>query len=163
MQFQSREPYQTVWVPEYGREYSDRKLAEDGEYNWRSEEFMLIAKTQYERENEAARHANKVLVCDTDAFATGVWHRRYLGERSPDVEAIAAGHRRPDIYLLTDINTPFVQDGTRDGELIREWMHEAFIAELNAQGRPVQILSGSWQERFRKAVECIAEVIFCKH
>jgi HTH-type transcriptional regulator, transcriptional repressor of NAD biosynthesis genes len=153
------ERYQTVWVPEYGREYSERKLAEDDEYNWRSEEFTLIAKTQCEREDEAARRANKVLICDTDAFATSVWHRRYMGECSPEVEAIAAGHRRPDIYLLTDINTPFVQDGTRDGESIREWMHEAFISELSVQERLFHLLSGPLRERFRKAVEHIDEVI----
>jgi NadR type nicotinamide-nucleotide adenylyltransferase len=153
------ERYQTIWVPEYGREYSERKLAEDDEYNWRSEEFTLIAKTQCERENEAARRANKALICDTDAFATSVWHRRYLGERSPEVEAIAAGHRRPDLYLLTNIDTPFVQDGMRDGEMIREWMHETFVAEMTAQGRPFHLLSGSLQERLRQAIERIDELI----
>lgn len=153
------ERHQTVWVPEYGREYSERKLAEEGGYNWRPEEFTLIAKTQCERENEAARHANKVLICDTDAFATSVWHRRYIGDPSPEVEAIAAGHRRPDIYLLTDINTPFIQDGTRDGVLIREWMHDAFVAELTAQRRPFHLVSGSLQDRFNRAVERIDEVI----
>ena len=152
------ERYQTVWVPEYGREYSERKLAEEGEYNWRSDEFALIAKTQCERENEAACRANKILICDTDAFATGVWHRRYMGERSPEVEAIAADHRRPDLYLLTDVNTPFIQDGTRDGELIREWMHETFVAELTAQRRPFRLVSGPLQNRFNRAVECIDEV-----
>lgn len=151
--------YRTVWVREYGREYSERKLAEGAGYDWRSEEFTLIAQTQCERENEAARLANKVLICDTDAFATGVWHRRYMDERSPEVEAIAAGHRRPDLYLLTDVGVPFVQDGTRDGESIREWMHETFVAELNAQRRPFRLLSGSWQERFNTAVECVDEVI----
>jgi HTH-type transcriptional regulator, transcriptional repressor of NAD biosynthesis genes len=153
------ERYQTVWVPEYGREYSERKLTEDGECNWLSEEFALIAETQCERENDAARLANKVLICDTDAFATGVWHRRYMGERSPEVEAIAAGHRRPDLYLLTNVDTPFVQDGTRDGELIREWMHETFVAELTSQLRPFRLLSGSLQDRFNVAVECVDEVI----
>ena len=152
------ERYQTVWVPEYGREYSESKLAEEGEYNWRSEEFALIAKTQCERENEAARRANKILICDTDAFATGVWHRRYMGERSPEVEAVAADHRRPDLYLLTDVNTPFIQDGTRDGELIREWMHETFVAELTAQGRPFRLVSGALLGRFNRAVESIDEV-----
>src|SRR5262245_25485099 len=152
------ERYQTVWVPEYGREYSERKLAEEGEYNWRSEEFALIAKIQCERENEAARRANKVLICDTDAFATGVWHRRYMGERSPEVEGVAADHRRPDLYLLTDVNTPFIQDGTRDGELIREWMHETFVAELTAQGRPFRLVSGTLLGRFNRAVKSIDEV-----
>jgi len=153
------ERFQTVWVPEYGREYSERKLAEEGEYNWRSEEFISIANIQCELEDEAARRANKVLICDTDAFATSVWYRRYFGERSPDVDAIAANHRRPDLYLLTDINTPFVQDGTRDGELIRDWMHEAFVAELTAQKRPFQLFSGSLRERFGKAVECVDDLI----
>ncbi|HEY7184793.1 MAG TPA: AAA family ATPase [Blastocatellia bacterium] len=156
------EHYRTVWVPEYGREYSERKLAEDGGYDWRSEEFTLIAKTQIERENEAARRANKVLICDTDAFATGVWHRRYMDEHSPEVEAIAAGHRRPDLYLLTNADTPFVQDGTRDGESIREWMHETFVAELTARRRSFRLLSGSLQERFNRAVECVDEVIAAK-
>jgi NadR type nicotinamide-nucleotide adenylyltransferase len=151
--------YQTVWVPEYGREYSERKLAEDGGYDWRSNEFTIIAQTQCERENEAARRANKVLICDTDAFATSVWHRRYMDERSPEVEAIAAGHRRPDLYLLTDAGAPFVQDGTRDGESIREWMHATFLSELTAQRRPFRLLSGSWRERFDAAVKCIDEVI----
>jgi NadR type nicotinamide-nucleotide adenylyltransferase len=153
------ERYQTIWVPEYGREYSERKLAEGGGYDWRSEEFTLIAETQRERENEAARRANKVLICDTDAFATSVWRRRYLSDRSPEVEAIAAGHRHPDLYLLTNVDTPFVQDGTRDGELIREWMHETFVTEMTAQGRPFRLLSGSLEERFRQAIESIDEVI----
>src|SRR5262245_59647267 len=154
--------YQTVWVPEYGREYSERKLAENGGYDWKSEEFTHIAQIQCDRENEAARGANKVLICDTDAFATGVWHRRYMDERSTEVEAIAARHRRPDLYLLTDADTPFVQDGTRDGESIREWMHETFVAELAERRRPFRLLSGALQQRFDRAVEFINELISVK-
>ncbi len=149
--------YQTVWVAEYGREYSERKLAEGG-YHWSSEEFAHIAQVQCERENEAARHANKVLICDTDAFATSIWHRRYLHEPSPAVEAIAAAHRRPDLYLLTDVNTPFEQDGTRDGVAIRHWMHATFIAELTVQQRPFQFLSGSASERLANAIAKINDL-----
>jgi HTH-type transcriptional regulator, transcriptional repressor of NAD biosynthesis genes len=142
----------TVWVPEYGREYSERKLAAEGHYQFRSEEFAHIAARQCELEEEAARRANKVLVCDTDAFTTAVWHRRYMGARSPEVEEMAARHRRPDLYLLTDINTPFVQDGTRDGEHVREWMHEVFAEELRAQGRPYRRVSGTRGERSGQSV-----------
>ncbi len=150
--------YQTVWVAEYGRAYSERKLAMDGGYNWSSEEFTHIAQVQCERENEAARKANKLLICDTDAFATSIWHRRYLHEPSPAVEAIVAEHRRPDLYLLTDVNTPFEQDGTRDGAAIRHWMHETFIAELTAQQRPFQFLSGSASERLANAMAIIDDL-----
>jgi nicotinamide riboside kinase len=122
------------------------------------EEFAHIAARQCELEEEAARRAHRILVCDTDAFATGVWHRRYMNARSPEVERIVAGHRRPDLYLLTDIATPFVQDGTRDGEHVREWMHETFVEELNAQGRAYRLVSGAHGERVRQAVGYIEEL-----
>jgi nicotinamide riboside kinase len=139
-------------VPEYGREYSERKLAAGGGYDFRSEEFAHIAARQCELEDEAARRANRILVCDTDAFTTSIWHRRYVGARSPEVEAIAARHRRPDLYLLTDIGTPFVHDGTRDGEHVRGWMHETFVEELRAQGRDFRPVSGARGERLRQSI-----------
>jgi HTH-type transcriptional regulator, transcriptional repressor of NAD biosynthesis genes len=147
--------YETVWVPEFGREESERKLAQDGCYIWKSDDFAHIAQTQCDMENAAARQANRVLICDTDAFATSIWHRRYMGERSPEVEEIATRHRSPDLYLLPDVDTPFVQDGTRDGEAIREWMHQTFVEELAAQGRPYQLLTGSYEDRMQAAARQI--------
>lgn len=152
------EHYQTVWVPEYGREYSEVKLMK-GESDWSSEEFVHIAQRQGEIENELARKANRILICDTDAFATSIWHRRYMGERSLEVEKIAVTHRRPDLYLLTDISVPFVQDGTRDGELIRDWMHQIFIEELDASSRPYRFLSGSREECLNLAIKHIDELV----
>ncbi|HEX8117062.1 MAG TPA: AAA family ATPase [Pyrinomonadaceae bacterium] len=151
--------FETVWVPEYGREYSERKLALEGGYDFRPEEFAHIAARQCELEEEAARRANRVLICDTDAFTTGVWHRRYMGARSPEVEAIAARQRRPDLYILTDIATPFEQDGTRDGEHVREWMHQIFVEELRAQGRPYKSVGGARGERLGQAVGYIEELL----
>ncbi|MET0648134.1 MAG: AAA family ATPase [Pyrinomonadaceae bacterium] len=151
--------YRTCWVPEYGREYSELKLAAEGGYDFRSEEFAHIAARQCETEDEAARRANRILICDTDAFVTSVWHRRYLGARSPEVEGIVARHRRPDLYILTDISTPFVQDGTRDGEHVREWMHETFVEELRAQRRPYQSVSGTREERLRQSVGYIDDLL----
>jgi HTH-type transcriptional regulator, transcriptional repressor of NAD biosynthesis genes len=151
--------FQTCWVAEYGREYSERKLVAEGGYDFRSEEFAHIAARQCELEEEAARRAHKLLVCDTDAFTTSIWHRRYMGARAPEVEAIAAGHRRADLYLLTDINTPFFQDGTRDGEHVREWMHEIIVEELRAQARPFRPVSGTRGERLRQAIGYIEELL----
>jgi NadR type nicotinamide-nucleotide adenylyltransferase len=151
--------YETTWVPEYGREYSERKLLEDGGDEWRSDEFAHIARTQCVWEDAAARISNRLLICDTDAFATSVWHRRYMGARSPEVEETVARHRRPDLYLLTDINTPFVQDGTRDGEQIRGWMHDTFVEELTERALPFRHLTGSFAARFASAVKHIDELL----
>lgn len=147
--------YQTNWVREYGREVSERMLALKGTYHWRSADFVEIAKTQCRLEDEAARRSNRLVVCDTDAFATSVWHLRYIGRRSAKVEAVSDTHRKPDLYLLSDYHAPFVQDGTRDGKLIRQWMHETFLNELTTQQRPFTILRGSYQDRYQQAVEAI--------
>jgi NadR type nicotinamide-nucleotide adenylyltransferase len=143
--------YHTSWLPEYGREYCEIKFARVTDMPWASEEFAHIARTQCEREDSAARSCNRVLVCDTDAFATSVWHERYLNFVSPEIEEIVRNHRAPDLYLLTDVDTPFVQDGTRDGEAIRGWMHERFIEKLTEQNRYYIMLSGSFNERFQQA------------
>jgi nicotinamide riboside kinase len=82
-----------------------------------------------------------------------------MGARSPEVEETVARHRRPDLYLLTDINTPFVQDGTRDGEQIRGWMHDTFVEELTERALPFRHLTGSFAARFASAVKHIDELL----
>ena len=151
--------YRTNWVAEYGREVSERKLSVDGGYHWQTSDFVTIATAQCRLEDEAARRSNRLLVCDTDAFATSIWHRRYMGRRSAEVDAIANASRRPDLYLLSDAKTPFVQDGTRDGEGIREWMHEVFLEELSSQERNFQVISGSYDERYHQAVKHIDQLL----
>lgn len=149
--------YGTEWVPEYGREYCETHWTGE-DYQWRSEEFVHIAREQSKREDEAARRANKLLICDTNAFATTLWHRRYMNTASPEVEAIAQA-RRYDLYLLTDVDIPFVQDSLRDGEHIRHQMHQEFAAALKAQRTPWALISGSPQKRLKQAIELIEPLL----
>lgn len=148
------EHYGTVWVPEYGREYSERMMSRLGAYEWSTDDFTHIAIEQSKREDEAARRANRLLVCDTDAFATAIWHERYMGFQSPAVESLAEGCRG-DLYLVTGTDIPFIQDGYRDGENIRDWMHNRFVGELRRRGKPYVILSGSRDQRLRDAIAAI--------
>lgn len=138
---------ETEWVPEYGREYS---LTQQGE--WTTKDFVTIASEQQQRENETARRANRVLICDTNAFATTVWHRRYLGKYSPDVDAIGRADR-VDLYLFTVPDFPFVQDGTRDGEFIRDEMNQWFEERLGESSHPVVKTAGTREERLERAVK----------
>lgn len=147
----------TVWVPEYGREYSAVKLTR-GETEWASDEFVHIAQEQTRQEDAAARAANRVLVCDTNAFATILWHRRYLGTDEPRVRAIAdAGCC--DLYLLTGDEIPFVQDGLRDGEAIRHTMHGWFEEALAAQSVPWLLLRGPHEVRLTAALAAVRELL----
>jgi NadR type nicotinamide-nucleotide adenylyltransferase len=147
--------YKTTWVPEYGREYWTRKVNKD---RWETNEFIHIASEQNRRNLEAARHSNRVLICDTDAFATTIWHERYVGSPSWQVNQIASTYR-PDLYILTGDDIPFVQDGTRDGEKIRHWMHCRFQDQLRERGVPYLEVYGDEKRRIEAAIQQIDKLL----
>ncbi|MFD9371211.1 AAA family ATPase [Streptomyces sp. NPDC060020] len=158
----------TGWVAEYGRRYSEEKLAAAraadpaaswAEVSFASEEFPVIARRQDADEERAARLGSPVLFCDTDSFATGIWHERYAGGRSPEVERIAARNPR-DLYLLTDhADVPFEDDGLRDGPQLRPWMTERFRAELERTGRRFLVVRGDRAARLETAVRAVDELL----
>jgi len=81
-----------------------------------------------------------------------------MGSRSYEVEEIAAA-RLPSLYLLTDDDIPFVQDGLRDGENIRKWMTGRFEEELNGQKAPWIKVSGSRVQRLESAIQAIETLV----
>jgi HTH-type transcriptional regulator, transcriptional repressor of NAD biosynthesis genes len=152
-------------VAEFGREYTERKLgrarAQQADFPvealaWTSEDFEVVAREQVERENAAARDCGPLLICDTDAFATTIWHERYMRIASPAVQAIAATALPRLGYLLTSwAEVPFEQDGLRDGEEIRHWMHERFRSELERQPTPWLLVAGTLEQRTKDAMAWI--------
>ncbi|MCM2393185.1 AAA family ATPase [Streptomyces albipurpureus] len=154
----------TRYVPEYGREFSEHKLAQLraerpdahwSEVSFSSAEFPVIAQRQSEREEEAARAGSPVVFCDTDAFATTIWHERYLGHPHEEVARIAALGRQ-HLWLLTDhAQVPFEDDGLRDGEELRPWMTGRFTTELARTGRRTVRLTGPHEERLATAVAAV--------
>lgn len=158
----------TGYVAEYGREYSEHKLAALRErwpgavwedVSFTTDDFPLIAKAQNDREEDAARAGSPVLFCDTDSFATTVWHERYVGGRNPLVEEIAnrAAHH---LWLLTDHEgVAFEDDGLRDGEELRPWMTDRFRAELTRTGRRFIEITGPPEARLAAAVTAVDELL----
>jgi HTH-type transcriptional regulator, transcriptional repressor of NAD biosynthesis genes len=152
------EHYGTLWVPEFGREWS--QIRPGGlRAPWQSVEFDLVAREQARLEDAAARVVPRpLLICDTDVLATSVWHERYVGERLSSVEEMAKS-RVPDLYLLTNCDIPFVQDGLRDGEHVRESMTARFRQVLNAQPAPWVEVRGSRELRLESAVAAVDQVV----
>ncbi len=156
------EHFDTLFVPEFGREHWERKIAgrkiTEPPPFWSADEFVEIAREQQTRENQAARTANRVLFADTNAFATGTWNERYHSVRDPRVDAIGA-RDKVDLYLFTSPDVPFVQDGFRDGEHIREWMDRRFAEQL-ADGRvPVVRLTGAYGQRLSNAISAVGRLL----
>ena len=163
----------TRCVPEYGRAYTAQKWANaraaaqvEGrrppameELEWKSAEFEHIARSQIAAEELAARTGGPLLVCDTDAFATAIWHERYMGRPSDEVMRLADSVHHA-LYLVTDhADVPFEQDGLRDGETIRPWMTQRFIAALQEARRPYVVLAGSRDDRLEQAIRATSNVL----
>ncbi|MDF1478446.1 ATP-binding protein [Leifsonia sp. H3M29-4] len=160
----------TRWVPEYGREYTELLLerqgavAAEGEAasaEWTAVDFVRIALEQQRREDAAAASTRSpVLFCDTDAFATQVWERRYLGPGSTAAfDALPVLPPRA-LYLLADVHgVPFEQDGIRDGENLREAMQGWFVEELEARREPWALVTGSREERLATSIRLVDEAL----
>ncbi|WP_395245475.1 AAA family ATPase [Agromyces sp. MMS24-K17] len=153
-------------VPEYGRDFTYELHAETEErlgrevamddLVWLPEHFARIAERQNELEDAAAM-ACPLVIADTDAFATELWERRYLGATSDETHRFGTDRLPPrDVYLVTDhVGVPFFQDGWRDGEHIRADMNGWFVDELTRRDASWVLLRGAPEERLRYAVRLI--------
>jgi len=144
--------YGTVWVPEYGREYSMEKKRNGMQGQWVEDEFVHIAFEQQRREDDQARRANRALICDTDALATKVWSERYLN-RVPTRWPLPPS--RIALYLVPFPDVPFVADEIRDGEHKRYWMYERLIELFTQLGHRFEVLRGTYEERGVQAIGLI--------
>ena len=148
----------TAFVPEYGRSYWEGRRFIPSAEQWSEDEFVRIATRQQDIEDDLARRANRILICDTDALTTNVWHRRYRGDYSQRVEEIADS-RSYDLYLVTTPSFPFVQDGTREGEAIRHEMHGWLTDALTSSNRKWIEVDGSPGARVAQAVAAMEPLL----
>lgn len=150
--------FQTTWVPEYGRQYwhGRRHLAGRG---WHTDEFGHIARSHHQMADGLARHASGgLLVLDTDALVTNVWHHRYCGGPDPALAEVARRHR-PDLYLVAAPDFEWVQDGTRESHDQRDEMHRLTLEMVAASGSAYELLNGSREERMATAISAIESTV----
>ena len=146
--------YNTVWAPEFAREYlqdkwnNERKVCEQ-------KDIIPIAEGQINLENSLSKKADKVLICDTDLLETKVYSEEYYGGFvDPELDK-AAIENSYDIYFLTYIDTPWEADDLRDKPGERLEMFTAFESTLQKYNRPYILLKGDKETRLKKAIETI--------
>jgi NadR type nicotinamide-nucleotide adenylyltransferase len=141
--------FDTLWVPEYGRVH-----CEIGGFDLDAADLVTIGRTQSAMTRAALPHCERRLIVDTDASTTAAWSRMLLGHVPAGVvEAMP----RPDLYLLTDIDVPWENDGTRyfpDPADRRRFM-AACEQVLDQAGARVVRLSGPVETRLAEAVAAI--------
>jgi HTH-type transcriptional repressor of NAD biosynthesis genes len=150
--------YQTVWAPEYAREYLQEKWNKKRQV-CEHKDLMPIALGQMKLENKLAKRADKILICDTDLLETKVYSEEYYdGSVDPDLEA-AAEKNQYDLYLLTYIDIPWQMDNIRDRPGQRTTMFDAFENTLKKYNRPYVTLKGDEETRLKEAIKIIDEVV----
>ena len=150
--------YNTVWAPEFAREYLQEKWNNERK-TCDASDLIPIAKGQMKLENRLARKADKILICDTDLLETKVYSEEFYGgfvDKKLDKAAIKNTY---DLYLLTYIDTPWEADDLRDRPEQRLEMFTAFENALKKYDRPYILLKGNKETRLKEATEAIDKLI----
>lgn len=140
-----------TFVPEYGRIYTEA-FGSDVDQN---DIANIVA--GHQASVEAARLIGKQLIIeDTDPLMSMVWSDMLTGSHDPWFDSF---DNYPDLYILCDIDIPWVDDGTRyfkDQEQ-RQMFFNLCVSTLEDRGVPYIIVSGNEYQRLSKAVFAIED------
>lgn len=140
--------YHTLWVPEYLREFVQTYQRTPCE-----QEQLLIAATQLEREAASAKHAKRLLFCDTTPLMTAIYSEHYFGKADMALAKLAAAHNYA-ATIVTAPSMPWVADGMqRDSEEVRQLVHRQLLQKLDDAHIAYRLVDGSLHQRVMQAAE----------
>lgn len=148
--------FNTVWMPEYGREYWERhhvnrRLSE--------EQLVEIAQGHLEREEALISEANQVLFVDTNAITTAMFGQYYHGRIGQRLSQLATqAEQRYDLTFLCGDDIPYDDTWDRSGEVNRALFQQQITEDLELRGIPFIVLHGNCSTR---ATTVMTEV--CEH
>ena len=143
----------TSWVPEAARTYAERRRGQ-----LRADDVEPIAQEHVIEAERATAGASRLLVLDTDLLSTVIYARHYYGVVPPAVER-AEERRRSHLYLLCDVDVPWLPDGIRDRPANREEMLVLFRDALDERGLRTKMIRGGWPERWELARSAVADLL----
>jgi HTH-type transcriptional regulator, transcriptional repressor of NAD biosynthesis genes len=145
--------YETVWMPEYGREYWHQKQVGR---RLSLEQLEEIAEGHLVREDELLQSANRYLFCDTNALTTFMFAVYYHGASSSRLEDLAdQAVARYDVVFLCDSDIPYDDTWDRSGALNRDVFQKQIVADLIMRKVPYITLRGSVEERSQYVKEIL--------
>jgi HTH-type transcriptional regulator, transcriptional repressor of NAD biosynthesis genes len=137
-------------VPEMAREILEHtdECTED--------HLKQISELQAQTIEQKLQNANRFLFVDTDINITRSYSK-YLFGKELLVEPWIDSLNQFDLYLFLGNDAPHVQDGTRLDKKRRDDLDLFHRNELTTRNIKFEIISGSWNERFKKAIAIINE------
>jgi NadR type nicotinamide-nucleotide adenylyltransferase len=128
------------WVPEYGREWAETKGTD-----FTMDALLAIAAGQDAAMRRAATANPPVLLLDTDPLMTAAWAAMLFGHVPHELMEYEKAER----YLLFDVDTDWIDDGTRFfGSDAERALFEALAEDMLVRaGVEFERISGTWDER----------------
>ena len=167
--------YNTIWVPEYARTY----LLENG-MNYTYQDLLIIAKGQLASEeqykdelqrtikqsnlvanlSERARIEVSPIFIDTNMHVMKVWCEFVLG-KCHDWILNQIAQREYDLYLLCNVDLPWVKDELREYPDLesRQKLFHIYKDTMINQAVPWSEISGDYEQRLRKAVSIVDDLL----
>lgn len=124
---QLAQEYNTVWMPEYGREYwethqVDRRLS--------LAQLVEIAKGHLEREEALLQQANQYLFTDTNAVTTYQFSLYYHNTVAPTLAELAdQAASRYDLVFVCKTDIPYDRTWDRSGETNRNTFQKRLLVD----------------------------------
>ena len=147
---QLAEYYETIWVPEYAREYLE-KNGTDYFYD----DLLIIAKGQIQSEdsyNSRFAIRNSQLFIDNDMYVMKVWCE-FVFNKCHNWILNRIAERKYDGYLLCNVDLPWVKDNLREYPDLetRNKLYHFYKDIMVNQAVPWIEVSGNYEERFESA------------
>ena len=130
--------YDATYVPEYAREYIERKGTQDVSFD----ELCAIARHQIEEIKAVSGQPSAVSFFDTELIVTKVWFDYAFG-RVPEWLDEAIKRYPMDVYLLTAPDIPWQPDPARyhGSQAMRQELFDRYEAEIQALDIPYYIIT----------------------
>lgn len=163
--------YNTLWCPEYAREYL---LTHGTKYTY--DDLLTIAKGQIKLEEKSIQMADErrqmahktdisypssnTIFIDTNMYVMKVWCEFVFGMSHQFIlEQIAV--RKYDLYLLCNIDLPWIADELREYPDLdtRQRLYQIYKDLMINQPSPWVEISGDSEERFQIAIKSVDRLV----
>lgn len=146
--------YNTVYVPEYAREYFTKNMNID---HFSLSDLESVYIQQIENEQKAMQTANRFLFCDTTLITGKIWcledFNQVPGFISDNITKI-----KYDLYLLSNNDVAWEKDELRKGSHNRDYIFTRNKEELELLNAHYRIIAGTDSDRLNGAIKHIEEL-----
>jgi NadR type nicotinamide-nucleotide adenylyltransferase len=143
--------YNTVYVPEYARQYFTKKKNID-DYSLNDLETIYVH--QVENEKKASSVANRFLFCDTTLITGKIWALEEF-RIIPHFISQNISKIKYDLYLLTSNDVEWKKDPLRKSEHKRDHHFNRNLEELELLQGNYKVIDGLGEDRLQKAIQLI--------